>query len=42
MITAEGQADSTADDIASLRADFNALLSKLKAANIISVDSSPS
>jgi len=35
---AENQADSTATDIAGLVADFNALLSKLKAAGLMEAD----
>jgi len=35
---AENQADSTATDIVGLVADFNALLSKLKAAGLMEAD----
>lgn len=35
---AENQAPSTAEDISSLVADFNALLSKLKTAGLIEAD----
>ena len=35
---AENQADSTATTIADLRADFNALLAKLKTAGLMEVD----
>lgn len=35
---AENQADSTATDVAGLVTDFNALLSKLKAAGLMAAD----
>ena len=35
---AENQADSVASDVAGLTADFNALLSKLKAAGLMAAD----
>lgn len=38
LSVAENQADSTATDIAGLVADFNALLSKLKAAGLMEAD----
>ena len=36
---AENQASSTAEDVAGLLADFNALLTKLKAAGLMAADS---
>lgn len=36
--TAENQAASTATDVAGLKADFNALLTKLKAAGLMAAD----
>lgn len=35
---AENQMDSTATDVATLQADFNALLTKLKAAGLMEAD----
>jgi hypothetical protein len=35
---AENQTDSVASDVAGLTADFNALLSKLKAAGLMAAD----
>lgn len=37
--TAANQAASTAEDVATLKADFNALLTKLKAAGLMVADS---
>ena len=38
---AENQADSEATDVAGLKADFNSLLSKLKAAGLMEPDAVP-
>ena len=38
---AENQADSTASDVAGLKADFNSLLAKLKAAGLMEPDAVP-
>ena len=38
---AENQADSTASDVAGLKADFNSLLAKLKAAGLMEPDPEP-
>ena len=38
---AENQADSEATDVAGLKADFNSLLSKLKAAGLMEPDAEP-
>ncbi len=38
---AENQADSEAADVAGLKADFNSLLSKLKAAGLMEPDAEP-
>ena len=38
---AENQADSTASDVAGLKADFNSLLAKLKAAGLMEPDAEP-
>jgi hypothetical protein len=38
---AENQADSTASDVAGLKADFNSLLAKLKAAGFMEPDAVP-
>ena len=38
LTAAENQADSTAADVAGLKADLNALLAKLKAAGLMEAD----
>ena len=38
---AENQVDSTASDVAGLKADFNSLLAKLKAAGLMEPDAVP-
>lgn len=38
LLVAENQADSTATDVAGLVTDFNALLTKLKAAGLMDTD----